>query len=447
MKLTRSLLTFCLLLFSHSTEGGRPNDQNFTAAEVKPYDCGEKCQENIRQGFKKDRELFQGYPFDYEFYATACNFSNAEPGDVLKLQPYNVSTLSIAPSLTAYKMQYVSIGMHEKKVPATAFITLPFTADAGRKSRLVAFSHGTIGTASGCAPSSAYNFYDYYTWEMLSIAGYAVVGTDYAGLGNNYTSHKYVNPVLNGEDTYWSVVAARRAFPNLFTRRWTSMGHSQGGGAVWGLSENPRVAGSESGEYIGGVAVAPAVRIYDQVVLANEQVTDPSADTASSKYIPLIAWAVQSVQPPSTKLDFMSEIARQRQPLIDKLQLCMYGAGSLDADLPYGGLKNLSASKNSEQLKNFQNTYGAALGKKGFKDLLVLQGMGDQTVNYNITKLAYHTACEAGNPVRLSLYPGLDHSPVLTASAPEWSRWLEERFSGIPASQHCQMRHVQPLGE
>src|SRR5699024_1998778 len=112
--------------------------------------------------------------------------------------------------------------------PSTAFITIPYTTYPGQKPRLLAWAHGTIGVEPSCAPSSSYNFYDYYTWQTLAIAGYAVVATDYTGLGNNYTDHKYVNSVLNGEDTYWSVIAARRAFPNTFTRRWASIGHSQG---------------------------------------------------------------------------------------------------------------------------------------------------------------------------------------------------------------------------
>lgn len=440
MQLPASLLSLCLLVSAIPSEGARPNDKNFTAAEVEPYGCEETCQANVRQGEQADRELFQGYPFDYDFYATASNFSNAQPGDVLKLEQANVSTLSVPPSLAAYKLQYVSVGLDGEKVPTTAFVTLPFTAGQGRKSRLVAFAHGTIATVAGCAPSSSYNYYDYYTWQMLSIAGYAVVGTDYAGLGNNNTSHKYLNPVLNGEDAYWSVIAARRAFPDAFTRRWASMGHSQGGGTVWGLSENEKVAGTESGEYIGGVAIAPSPRIYDLSV--NSPIT-----TKVSSFLPLIADAVRAVNPPSTKIDFMSDAALERAKLIDILQLCLHGAGALNADLPLGGLRSLAVLQDSKQLRDFQDIYGAALGKKGFKDLLVLQGTADKTVNYNVTQMAYHTACKAGNPVRLSLYPGLGHRPVLTAGAPEWMAWLEERFNGAPAARGCDMHRVEPLQE
>lgn len=445
MQLTRSLLALCLFLFSHSTEGARPNDQNFTAADVKPYGCGEECQENIRQGMKRDRQIFQGYPFDHDFYHTAANFSNANPGDVLKLEAFNDSSaqLSVPLDLTTYKMQYVSIGLHEEKVPATAFITLPYKADYGTKPRLLAFAHGTIGTMPSCPPTSSYNFYNYYTWQTLAVAGYAVVGTDYAGLGNNHTMHKYVNPVLNGEDVYWSVIAARRAFPNTFTEQWASYGHSQGGGAIWGLSENPRVASNESGKYVGGVAVAPAPRVYD-LQMAMLKAGEEDRSTTAPKYAPLIAEAIKSVIPPSATVEGITEAARERLPLASLLQLCIYGSESLFLDLPNKGM-NKSAYMHSNQLQSFQQEFGAALGKRGYEELLVLQGTDDQTVNYNVTEEAYHTACAAGNNVRLSLYPGLDHRPVLTASAPEFLGWLDERFRGVSASQQCVLRRVHPL--
>lgn len=447
MRGSPSLLALCLL-FSHSlAQTPRPNDKNFTAAEVeKKYDCGAKCQDNLRAGMEEDREVFGDYPFDHDFYATASNFSDSQPGDVLKLQQYNVSALDIPPDLTAYKMQYVSIGLDGETVPSTAFITLPFTTYPGQKPRLVAWAHGTIGVAASCAPSSSYNFYDYYTWQTLAIAGYAVVATDYTGLGNNYTSHKYVNAVLNAEDTYWSVIAARRAFPNTFTRRWASMGHSQGGGAVWGLSESERVAGEQSGEYIGGVAIAPSPRIYDLTV-QSARAQRISGQAASSKFMPLIAKGIQAVNPGLSRVDFLSDAGMKRLQLIDDLQICLKGTAGVAADLPLGGVKGPTAFMDSEQVKDFQNTYGAALGKKGHRDLLVLQGMADETVNYNATKVAYRAACDAGNSVRLSLYPGLDHRPVLTASVPEWMPWLDERFRGVAPAQGCSMHTWKPLEE
>lgn len=444
----RLTLAFSLFLpFLQTCRGSRPNDLSFTASEVEENGCREECQASLEQGLNADHDIFRGVPFDHDFYTTADNFSDAKPGDVLKLQPYNISGLSIPPSLSAFKLQYVSLGLGGEKVPVTAFIAIPFLGDSatGQKARLVAFAHGTIGVVPSCAPSSSYNFYDYYTWQPLSVAGYAVVATDYAGLGNNFTAHKYINPVSNGEDVYWSVVAARRAFPHLFTTRWATVGHSQGGGSVWGLAENPRVLDAEvSGEYVGGVALAPGARVYDMLA-DHARAGELNAQHPAGKYVSLFAKAIQSVHP-AAEVDFLSAAAEQRHNLINELQLCLHGSGAVDAGLPHGGLKSPTPVVDSKQLQAFQADYGAALGnKRQFRDLLVLQGTGDRTEGSNATINAYEAACAAGNTVHLSLYPGLDHRPVLTASIPEWLPWLDTKFQGAPDWHGCEKRTREPL--
>lgn len=441
------LLTLTLGLLSiQVSASSRPNDLAFTAADIGKYNCEQECQKNLRQGMEKDREVFKGAPFDYDFYATADNFTTSSPGDVLKLQPYYLSHLDIPASVSAYKMQYVSLGLQGEKVPVTGFIAIPFTSDAhGGKARLVALAHGTIGAVQSCAPSSSYNLYDYDTWIPLLVAGYAVVATDYAGMGNNYTTTKYINPVSNGEDTYWSVVAARRAFPDTFTRRWATLGHSQGGGTVWAVAENPRVRGPESGEYIGGVASAPGPRVYDMLA-EHAKAGELNAQHPAGKYVPLFAKAIQSVNPSSQKVDFLSDAGQKREGLLEELQLCLQGSAAVNADLPQAGLKSASAVVESKQLKALQDDYGAALGKKKqFRDLLVVQGTGDQTEGCNVTIKAYKTACNAGNIVHLSLYPGLDHRPVLIASAPEWMAWFDKKFRGAPDWERCEIRTLEPL--
>lgn len=75
----------------------------------------------------------------------------------------------------------------------------------------------------------------YQSWTALPLAGYAVVATDYAELGNNYTAHKYVASTAKATDAYWSIVAAQKAIQVALFHQWVSMGHSQGGDAVWKL--------------------------------------------------------------------------------------------------------------------------------------------------------------------------------------------------------------------
>ncbi|GIJ90936.1 hypothetical protein Asppvi_009901 [Aspergillus pseudoviridinutans] len=432
-------LSLVLMLFVSSIEAQRPvppvrpNDLNFTEAQAEEHNCGPLCQQNLQRYEELDREVFGNVPYDYEFYETAANFFESRPGDLLKLQQQNASAYDIPPGTSLWYMQYTSVGVGGSKVPATAFIALPYAKVPGQKTRLVAYAHGTIGVVPACAASSSYNGFDYHSWQLLTGPGYAVVATDYAGLGNYYTSHKYGNPVLNSEDVYFSVVAARKAFPGVFTDGWAAVGHSQGAGAVWGLSENPRVATTESGNYLGSVAIAPSSRLNDLLTAVPLNV--------SWGFATLIVNIFQALMFPIQPIILTPE-ATARYPLIYELQLCDTAQAELNGDLPDHGVVDLTPAitqHNHEAFIAFQNEYGAATGRKGYKELLVIQSIDDEVVNVTATKEAYEYACKVGNTIHLSLYSGLDHDDSVAASAPEWLEWLDNKFMGVPYSHKCVM--------
>jgi hypothetical protein len=123
--------------------------------------------------------------------------------------------------------------------------------------KLVAFAHGTTGVFRGCAPSTASYLYDYNIWTPLLSVGYAVVATNYVGLRNGMSKHKYIASAANTIVVYWSIAAALKAFPNDLTRECASIGHSQSGGTMYKVSEHELVR-EDSGGYLGDVSVAPS---------------------------------------------------------------------------------------------------------------------------------------------------------------------------------------------
>lgn len=130
-----------------------------TAAQ---YGCGKTCQEALNQTSTKDLKDFDT-PFDFEFYAMADNFTNSEPGDLLKLLPVDPDVLGVPGGIATYKIQYTSVALDNSTVPATAFVAFPFLCQSG-PFKLVAFAHGTSGVFRGCAPSTSSTLYDYDTW-------------------------------------------------------------------------------------------------------------------------------------------------------------------------------------------------------------------------------------------------------------------------------------------
>lgn len=417
----------------------RPNNKSPTGLNLTEYGCDAACQAAVAKGTAADRAIFGDVPFDVAFYTTSKNFSaeNSKPGDLLKMEPYINATSSwgLPPGTTLYRMQYVTIGQDEKPVPATGSIILPFARREHNQSLpVVAWAHGTIGTHYGCAPSSSYNIFDYDAWSQLYLSGYAIVAPDYAGLGNNYTTHRYLASTLAATDIYYAMLASKKAFGDLLSSKWATAGHSQGGGAVWALLESDYVmstaphAKESQLEFVGGVALSPAPRVAD-LIETNIRENKTSAICA---YGASVYAALEGVRPGSGA-DLISPAMKKRIALGEELGACFDTAAALGFELCASGgqVFNSTALRNSPPLHAFQERYGAGQGKKTHAPMLVVHSKGDTIIPWTVTVEAWEASCRAGGaPVALSLYPDLDHSATPAASAFEWLGWLRERFEG-----------------
>src|SRR5271166_3492791 len=91
--------------------------------------------------------------------------------------------------------------------------------------------------------------------------GYAVVATDYAGLGTE-SRHAYLDMLSNATDVINSVPAAHAAVPDL-SQKWLVMGHSQGGLSSLGVAElEGRI---KDPNFLGTVALAGASDLQDGI--------------------------------------------------------------------------------------------------------------------------------------------------------------------------------------
>ena len=356
--------------------------------------------------------------------------------------------MGFAGGTTLYRIQYVSLGANNEPVPATAFVAFPFTFPNPREPfKMVALAHGTIGTHYGCGPSASFNLYDYDTWRPIFLAGYAIVATDYAGLGNNYTQHYWEANTLNGNDVYFSAIAAKRAFPRWLSNEWVAVGHSQGGGAVWALAESSLV-GEESPcadmamKFLGSAALEPAVRFADEVAYSLEaSQSDPALAGSLGAYSSYVYAALDAFEPGSADVGGWTAAMVQRVELGQALGGCFYVEASLVSDLVTAqGTSAIIANVTSitSQLLRYQATYGAGIGKKAQAPMLVVQSTADLTVPYPVIENAWETICSAGGePVHFSVYPAIDHSPSLGASGPEVLKWIGDRFAGVDLPKNC----------
>ncbi|VUC21186.1 unnamed protein product [Clonostachys rosea] len=409
------------------------------------YGCDQVCQQTLAAANIADLKTF-GTDFDFDFYATAQNFSSSQPGDVLKFKPMNSTTIDVSPGTSVFKMQYTSEDLDGSPVPVTAMIAFPYAKNE-QPFDVVAWAHGTSGGYRGCAPSTSPSLYEFSTaWSALIHQGYAVVATDYAGLGNNYTEHKYMSNAAHANDVVYSVIAAKKAFAQYLSNNWVSIGHSQGGSAVWKLSEHKLVQDTSSG-YLGGVAMAPAgTRIIDTLEIGVRKMQN-ATDSRVYNMLPGAAAGVLAIQRvfPDYEPTLLSSATLQRLKLSNVTQACVIGMSALVMTLPVTGILNDTDLSHDTYMQKFQELNGAALGASASKPLLVVHGEEDTIIPYEANKAAWKDSCSYGNPVQLSLYPGLDHSSLLFGASPEWLGFIADRFANAAFNESCTQSEAQPF--
>ncbi|KAF7531122.1 hypothetical protein G7054_g9170 [Neopestalotiopsis clavispora] len=422
---------------------------NVSAETALDYGCDAACYEYFSYGLEYDAVYF-GSLYDEDFYATADNFSTSSPGDLLKFQPIDPANLSEIPDgTTSYRFQYVSVDVFGNAVPATGFIAFPYAGRSNdHKFGTIAWAHGTSGVFRGCAPSAMPNLYEYDSWAYLINRGYAVVATDYAGLGNNYTAHQYFALSAQANDLYYSVVAARKLFGAQLSDEWMSVGHSQGGGAVWTLAESDllREDPLNAGTYLGTVAQAPGLRGKDLATQGYYAALNGTGTDNSRAVLGELGWGAFGLHRVIANESFawVHEKFRKRLALAELAQACYLSMELLVADLEVDDVFNISDASFQAEFAVSQNN--SLVGqRKSEQPVLVVQGLADVSVYATVTELSYEAACEYGNVIQMQYYPGLDHVPVIAGSAPSFLQWIDDRFAGKTVPCSCTNTTIQPF--
>lgn len=127
-----------------------------------------------------------------------------------------------------------------KPVPTSAAMFVPSGRAPAGGWPVVAYTHGTSGYGTGCGGESSLDAPPAVAIDRLVAARYAVVATDYVGLGRFDTGvHPYLNTRSEASATIDAVRAARRIDSSL-SRRWAVTGPSQGGQAALATAHQQR---------------------------------------------------------------------------------------------------------------------------------------------------------------------------------------------------------------
>jgi triacylglycerol lipase len=193
-----------------------------------------------------------GDELQYEvFYLPPEPLPPGRPGDLIRSEP---SRLVLEPSgqlgaimATGTRIMYRSTDARGKPIAVTGTYFEPYNDWPGKGPRpLLTYAPGTQGQGNQCAPSRMFNQGIHYSggWDIMVnyeeafiatmvARGFAVVMTDYEGLGTPYM-HTYVNRVAEGQAVLDAARAAKRLPDTSLDPNGpvAFYGYSQGGGAV-----------------------------------------------------------------------------------------------------------------------------------------------------------------------------------------------------------------------
>ncbi|EPJ3657139.1 alpha/beta hydrolase [Acinetobacter baumannii] len=349
---------------------------------------------------------------------------------VVKVEAYtstNLGSVAAESSILTYKM----LGQSGQEVQATSLVFTPNTPPPVGGWPIVVWAHGTTGVADVCAPSKA--ALEDSTKDLISkllAAGYVVVAPDYEGLGT-----PGIHPFLNVKSEAFSitdaVVAARNYLSqrNLLTsKKWVTVGHSQGGHAALGAAQ---YASRAQLDYKGTVAVAPASNLGSILVDGEAQVANAPIDikigtyAQLDTYTALVTAGIRNTQP---SFDYGQVFTSQISSIAAQAEnLCsgpLYGAF-------YEGMSNYAKDHNGTLdgftrtqpnfmavplVKTFLDKDSQPLQVKVTTPIIIYQGIADPTVPKLATDLLISNATAVGTKINNYVTGNWDHGTAMSSN-------------------------------
>jgi pimeloyl-ACP methyl ester carboxylesterase len=358
-----------------------------------------------------------------DFYTTPATLSATKPGDLLRQESF--AGYSLPKGATAVRILYHSLDATGRDVATSGVVLIPSGTPGPKGWPVIAWAHGTSGVARLCAPSAMKDVYygDEGLMPMVA-AGFAVVATDYHGLGSDGGPHQYVNKVAQAHDVIYSIPAARAAVKSLGAK-WVADGHSQGGLAAWGVAEAEHDL--KDPDYLGAVSVAGVAREVDFF-------SHLSNTPGVGFYLAFMAAGIRARYPDFDPHDLLSDAVLAHYSDVST-KGCFYYGYAVYAALPVGTLLRPQWEKSVWVHRFFE---GNAVGSAPIGGpLFVIAGEADQTVPIEGVRAAVKQICAAKQPVTFRSYPGLDHDPTMEKSTPDQLEWIRSRFAGKPATSNC----------
>lgn len=355
----------------------------------------------------------------------------AEPGRLLRVEPFE---RTVPEGARAWRILYTTTRAEGRPAVASGLVVVP-EQPATTPRPVVAWAHGTTGTAEGCAPTvlgSGLESGAFFALDRVLAEGWALVATDYVGLGTEGP-----HPYLVGEPAARSVLDAVRAAreldePGIALAEDTTVvwGHSQGGhAALWtgilapDYAPDASVVGvaaaapaSDLTALVGNLEDVPGGALFAAYVVEGYTATYDDVEAGDhvrpSARIPVEELAARCLEEPGTLVSLVESLLFDRS-VFDRPPTEGALGERLEENVPRGPIE---------------------------VPLLVAQGEDDQLVLPRAQAAYVDRRCADGGRLEYRTYPGKDHVPLVEADSPyvdDLVAWTRARVAGEPARSTC----------
>jgi pimeloyl-ACP methyl ester carboxylesterase len=366
-------------------------------------------------------------------------------GEIVSHQPYKISQeIHGKAELIIHDMPSVTGDMTEAS-------TLLFVPDGKAPTGgwpVIAWAHGTTTPGNKtCAPSLTMDldggltrdgFKSDYLYEVATLvnAGYAVVAPDFEGLGDiAEVPLPYFNASSLARSLISGVIAAHDINGQL-SRKYVSVGHSDGGHAVLGVEAFTKEA--PQFDYLGTVAIAPYTAIAATVDELARKAKNTPAEAAN--FTALANFHVGLMATGLSVIDHSFDPAS----IMGKDLASLVGGFKTLCSVPAITSVTAAVKAKGEAFEGYKQNWAASPGMSDFlerndvavdptfrlaKPTLIIVGTKDPFIFNDLTEQLVKLLETAGTPVTYKEYPYKDHFDVIRSSQPDIMAFLKERFA------------------
>ena len=350
-------------------------------------------------------------------------------GKLLRSEPLE-DRLRLEKSSRAVRFLYSSESFSGEPVAVSAAAFLPQGEAPTGGWPVIAWSHGTVGIADMCAPSwSGRSARDISYLNYWLAKGYAIVATDYEGLGTP-GPHPYLHCKAAAMGNIDAVVAAQDLGWGL-SKKWLVTGQSQGGhGALCTADASSRAPALE---FVGTLATAPGVGFLKAYSGQHAERDGPM------RYLGVVLLNVTGMEtftPTFSAEAALTEPARAMLPRVH--EACVFEL------LREGAALGLTTSTTFTHVP-FSETPGIEDAVKHMEvpavrlpqPILIGQGTEDTMTPLPLANEYAREHCDAGTQLTYLVYEGEEHSGPMNVGREDFSKWVAARFDGEASPGNC----------